>query len=51
MLGRGIPDELQLRLDEDDFVMNCEGPGNKHLVSSQLGLIPVSDPLEPDEYL
>lgn len=31
MLWRGIPDELQLRLDEDDFMMNSEGPDNKYL--------------------
>lgn len=31
MFGRGIPDELQLRLDNDGFMMNSEGPGNKYL--------------------
>lgn len=51
MLGRGIPDELQLSLDEDDFRMNSEGLGNKYLVSSQWWLIPVGDPLESDECL
>lgn len=31
MLGRGVPDGLQLGLDEDGFRMNSEGLGNKYL--------------------